>query len=94
MWLIILKIQITIFDKNQKFKPLSTLIEVDDFEKENKKELINKAYQKIASKKYTTSSALFNQGYQKVKMREYDEQKIKQENMIKYIIRKKAEQKK
>ena len=85
--------QITIFDKNGIYKPLSTLIEVESVETANQKELINKAYQKIASKKYMTSTELFEQGYQKVKMREYDAEKIKQENMIKYILKKKAKEK-
>ena len=87
--------QITIFDKNGIYKPLSTLIEVESAETAtaNQKELINKAYQKIASKKYMTSTELFEQGYQKVKMREYDAEKIKQENMIKYILKKKAKEK-
>lgn len=93
MWLIILKMQVTLFDKNKVYRPLSTLIEVDDVETANQKELINKAYQQIASKKYMTSTELFEQGYQKAKIREYDAEKIKQENMIKYFLKKKAKEK-
>ena len=89
-----MKMQVTIFDKNGIYKPLSTLIEVESAETANQKELINKAYQKIASKKYMTSTELFEQGYQKVKIREYNPDKIKQENMIKYIIRKRANENK
>lgn len=93
MWLIILKMQVTLFDKNKIYRPLSTLIEVDSAETANQKELINKAYQQIASRKYMTSTELFEQGYQKAKIREYDAEKIKQENMIKYILKKKAKEK-
>lgn len=85
--------QVTLFDKNKVYRPLSTLIEVDDVETANQKELINKAYQQIASKKYMTSTELFEQGYQKAKIREYDAEKIKQENMIKYFLKKKAKEK-
>ena len=86
-----MQVQITLFDKNQVYKPLSTLLEVESFEQAQKirGELINKAYQKIASKKYMTSSELYDQGYTQAKMREYNQNRIKIENMLKYISKKK-----
>ena len=88
-----MQIQITLFDKNEIFKPLSTVLEVDvkSFEEAQqiRGELVNKAYQKIASKKYVTSSELHDQGYTRAKMREYNQNRIKIENMLKYISKKK-----
>ena len=68
-----MKLQITLFDKNKKFKPLSTLVDIPNIEyvEGHKKQLINKAYQQIASKKYMLSTELHNDGYTIVKMREY-----------------------
>ena len=87
-----MQVQITLFDKNKVYKPISTLLEVDvkTYEEAQFKrgELINKAYQKIASKKYITSSELYDQGYTQAKMREYNENRIKIENMLKYISKK------
>lgn len=88
-----MQIQITLFDKNEIFKPLSTILEVNvkSFEEAQqiRGELVNKAYQKIASKKYVTSSELYDQGYSLAKMREYNQNRIKIENMLKYISKKK-----
>lgn len=88
-----MQVQITLFDKNKVYKPISTLLEVDvkTYEEAQFKrgELINKAYQKIASKKYITSSELYDQGYTQAKMREYNQNRIKIENMLKYISKKK-----
>lgn len=88
-----MQIQITLFDKNEIFKPLSTILEVNvkSFEEAQqiRGELVNKAYQKIASKKYLTSSELYDQGYSQAKMREYNQNRIKIENMLKYISKKK-----
>jgi hypothetical protein len=87
-----MQVQITLFDKNQVYKPLSTLLEAPSFEyaQQHRSEYINKAYQKIASKKYMTSSELYDQGYSQAKMREYNQNRIKIENMLKYVQKKRA----
>ena len=88
-----MKIQITLFDKNQKYKPIACLLEAESLEqaKANLPQIKKDAYNKIASRKYMTATELFNEGYQIMKMREYDPDKIKQENMIRYIGRKRQE---
>ena len=88
-----MKIQVTLFDKNQKYKPISCLLEAESLEqaKANLPQIKKDAYNKIASRKYMTATELFNEGYQIMKMREYNPEKIKQENMIRYIGRKRQE---
>ena len=90
-----MQVQITLFDKNKRYRPLSTLIEVPNMEyvTNNKKALINKAYQQIATKKYMLSSQLYDEGYTIVKMREYDKEKIQTENMVKYVWEKRKSKK-
>lgn len=90
-----MQVQITLFDKNKMYRPLSTLIEVPNMEyvTNNKKALINKAYQQIATKKYMLSSQLYDEGYTIVKMREYDKEKIQTENMVKYVWEKRKSKK-
>lgn len=90
-----MKLQVTLFDKNKKFRPLSTLIDIPNMEyvTEHRKEIINKAYQQIASKKYVVSSQLYDDGYTLVKMREYDQEKIKRENLLNYIYNKRQKEK-
>ena len=90
-----MQVQITLFDKNKMYRPLSTLIEVPNMEyiANNKKALINKAYQQIATKKYMLSSQLYDEGYTIVKMREYDKEKIQTENMVKYVWEKRKSKK-
>ena len=90
-----MKLQVTLFDKNKVYKPLSTVLEVPnmDYVTDNKKALINKAYQQIASRKYMLSTQLYNDGYTIVKMREYNKEKIKTENMVKYVWEKRQAKK-
>lgn len=90
-----MKLQVTLFDKNKKFRPLSTLIDIPnmDYVESHRKEIINKAYQQIASKKYVVSSQLYDDGYTLVKMREYDQKKIKRENLLNYIYNKRQKEK-
>ncbi len=87
-----MKIQVTLFDKNRKYKPIACLLEVESLEwaVANLGEIKKKAYNKIACNKYITASELYNKGYQSMKMREYDPDKIKQENLIKYILKKRG----
>ena len=66
-------LQITLFDKNNKYKPISTLIDVESIE-EYKKHPIDykiKAIQKICNKRYLTGKELQNLGYTIIKVRNY-----------------------
>lgn len=88
-----MKIQVTLFDVNKKYKPIACVLEVESLEsaKANIKEIKKQAYNKIAGKKYMTATELFDNGYQIMKMREYNPEKTKQENMIKYVLKKRGQ---
>ena len=66
-------IQITLFDVNKKYKPISTLVKVPNLEyyKEHSKEVKEKGYQQICNQRYLTGKELLNLGYKKVKIRNY-----------------------
>lgn len=66
-------IQITLFDVNNKYKPISTLIEVESIEwfREHEKECRLKAIKKICLKRGWTGKELLNYGYKKIKARNY-----------------------
>ena len=76
-----IKMQVTLFDKNNKYRPISTLIEVNSIEEynNNKKEYQQKAVQKIAAKRYLTISELKKQGYASLKVREYTSERIERD---------------
>lgn len=87
-----MRIQVTLFDINEKLKPIACVLEVESLEyaKQNMGEIKKKAYNKIASKRYLTATEIFSKGYQKMKIREYDPDKIKKENLIKYNLKKRG----
>ena len=95
-----MKIQITFFQKDNKYKPVSTLLEVESMEyyEQHKAETQKRALLNIAHQRKTTPKELIDQGYTKIKVREYDIEKIKAQqeyqhkvNLIKYIERKRKE---
>ena len=59
-------IQVTLFDKQNKHKPVSTLVEVESVKYFN-----TKAIQKICNKRYWTGQDLKKYGYTSVKVRNY-----------------------
>ncbi len=76
--------QITLTDLNGKYKPVSCIITTDLTLEENKKEIINLGVVKICQKRYWTKKDLTKYGYLKAKVREYDKEKIAQENAERY----------
>ena len=66
-------IQITLFDVNNKYKPISTLIEVESVQwfREHEKECKLKAIKKICLKRGWTGKQLLDYGYKKIKARNY-----------------------
>ena len=66
-------IQVTLFDVNGKYKPISTLIEVEniDYYKEHSKEVKTKAIQKICNQRLLSGKELVKLGYTKIKVRNY-----------------------
>ena len=66
-------LQITLFDVTGKYKPISTLIEVESVEyyKEHSKEVRQKAIQKICNQRLLSGKELVKLGYKKIKVRNY-----------------------
>ena len=66
-------IQITLFDVNNKYKPISTLVKVPNIKyyREHEDEVKRKGYQQICNQKYLTGKELLNLGYKRVKIRNY-----------------------
>ena len=95
-----MKIQITLFHKDNKYKPMSTILEVESMEyyEEHKAELQKKAMLNIGHQRYLTPQEIIKNGFTNVKVREYDIDKIKAQqefqhkvNLIKYLERKRKE---
>lgn len=95
-----MKIQVTFFQKKNKYKPISIVLDVESmgYYTNHKVELQRGALLNIAHQRKTTPKELINQGYTKIKVREYDKEKIKEQqeyqhkvNLIKYIERKRKE---
>lgn len=85
-----IKMQVTLFDKDNKYKPLSTLIEVESLDafQKNKKEYLKKAIINISAKRYLTISELKKQGFTSLKVREYTPERIardKKKNELKKL---------
>ena len=76
-----IKMQVTLFDKENKYKPISTLIEVKSIEEynNNRQEYNKKAVQKIAAKRYLSISELKKQGYTHLKAREYTAERLERD---------------
>lgn len=87
-------LQITLFDKNNKYKPMSTLINVESIEeyKKNSTKYKMQAVQKICNKRYLTGKELQDMGYSIIKVRNYTLlQKIKEQEKEKKVDKKKKE---
>ena len=66
-------LQITLFDKNNKYKPMSALVNVESIEeyKKNPTKYKMQAVQKICNKRYLTGKELQDMGYSIIKVRNY-----------------------
>ena len=95
-----IQIQVTLFDKNKQYRPMSTLLSIDsmDYYKANKASVQRRAIENIAHQRRMPIEEIKKLGYTLIKVREYDKEKIKQEqelkhkiNLIKYYERKRKE---
>lgn len=95
-----MKLQVTLFDKNKHYKPVSTIVEIENMKyyEMHKAEVQKRAMMNIAHQRKMLPQELLKQGYTQVKVREYDIEKIKAQqeqqhriNLIKYIERKRKE---
>lgn len=74
--------QLTIFDKEGHYKPISTIVEVEsvDYYKANKSKIQSIAIQNICHNRCISFKELQKQGYTVIKAREYDKEKIAETN--------------
>lgn len=77
-----IKMQLTIFDKEGHYKPISTIVEVEsvDYYKANKSKIQSIAIQNICHNRCISFKELQKQGYTVIKAREYDKEKIAEAN--------------
>lgn len=77
-----IKMQLTIFDKEGHYKPISTIVEVEsvDYYKANKSKVQSIAIQNICHNRCISFKELQKQGYTVIKAREYDKEKIAEAN--------------
>ena len=71
-----IRLQVTLFDTNNKYKPISTTVEVESVEyyKQHQQQTRQKAIEKICAKRYTTPKQLAKDGYNQIKVRVYQDQ--------------------
>lgn len=76
-----MKYQITLMCDNGKYKPVSTIVEMDT---QDVPAIKTRGIQRICAQRYWTKLDLKNYGYTKVKIRIYDKEKIDKENEERY----------
>ena len=82
-----MKLQFTLFATNGKYRPISTIIEVENMQDyvNNKNKYQKKAIENICHNRKTTWYNLKQDSYTSVKVREYNEEKIAQQTKAKII---------
>lgn len=76
-----MKYQVTLMCDNGKYKPVSTIVEMDT---QDIPAIKTRGIQRICAQRYWTKLDLKNYGYTKVKIRIYDKEKIDKENEERY----------
>ena len=74
--------QVTLICENGKYKPVSTIVTME--ETTDRKAIMREGQKKIMIKRYWSMADLASYGYTKGKIREYDKEKIEQENAARY----------
>lgn len=74
--------QVTLICENGKYKPVSTIVTME--ETTDKRAIMREGQKKIMIKRYWSMADLTRYGYTKGKIREYDKEKIEQENAARY----------
>lgn len=79
-------LQLTLISTTGKYKPMSTLLEVESMEyyTTHKADVQARAVRKICIQRKTEPWCLKRDGYTKMKVREYDKEKIEAENKARY----------
>lgn len=80
------QLQVTLFDKENRYKPVSTLVNVEsiDYYNQHVKEVKQQAIIKICQKRYWTQRELKKYNFTSCKVRIYDKEKIEKENKERY----------
>lgn len=86
-----IKLQFTVFCTSGKYRPISTLVDVESVEyyKIHAKEVQKRALQKICAQRYVGGSWLKENDYTSMKVRIYDKEKIEAEKKARYAAIKK-----
>ena len=79
-------IQCTLFSVTNKYRPISTLLEIESIKYYNthKQEVQQMAIDKIVAQRKTERWCLKRDGYTRMKVRVYDKKKIKEEEKRRY----------
>lgn len=82
-----MKLQLTLFATNGKYRPISTVIEIESLKDyvNNKAKYQKKAIENICHNRKTTWDTLKRQTYTTIKVREYNLEKIEEQNKINLI---------
>ena len=69
-----MRLQVTLFDKNNKYRPISTLVDISSMEayKANPASIQKKAIENICHQRKTSWNDLKTNGYTLIKVRDYD----------------------
>ena len=91
-----IKVQVTIFDENGKYRPMSIVFSVESREylENHKQEILQRGLREIAIKRRLTPNELRKMGFTKGKAREYDKEKIIKEKIVENYLNKRAREKK
>ena len=74
--------QVTLICENGKYKPVSTIVTME--ETTDRRAIMREGQKKIMIKRYWSMADLTRYGYTRGKIREYDKEKIEQENAARY----------
>lgn len=81
-----IQLQVTLFDKEKRYKPISTLVKVESIEYFNthKQEIKTEAIRQICAKRYWTFHNLKRFGYTQCKIRLYNKEQLEKEAKERY----------
>ena len=82
-----MNLQVTLFATNGKYRPSSTVIRVENLKDyiNNKAKYLKKAIENICHNRKTDWNTLKRQSYTQIKVREYNPEKIQEQNKINLI---------
>lgn len=81
-----IELQVTLFDTQNRYKPVSTIVKVESiaYFNEHQREVKLEAMKKICLQRYWTGKDLKKYGYTTCKIRVYDKERIARENKERY----------